>query len=68
MSDDIDIANIEIERERERALSKNKQLLEENDILNCIECDIKIPEARKKAMPSAVKCIDCQELENNKRV
>lgn len=27
----------------------------------CCECGGEIPEARRKAMPSATRCIDCQE-------
>jgi phage/conjugal plasmid C-4 type zinc finger TraR family protein len=62
MADDIDLANIEIERERERALAKIKTTQQESGISNCLDCDIEIPKARKEAVPSAVRCIDCQSL------
>lgn len=29
---------------------------------HCIECEIEIPEARRKACPSAERCIACQTL------
>jgi len=64
MADDIDLANIEIERETKRALSKIKQLQRESGIIYCLDCDEEIGEARKKAVPSAVRCIDCQSLKD----
>lgn len=65
--DDVDLASIEIERSKKRALENNKKLLEDSGILNCIDCDIDLG-LRKQAMPSANRCIECQELHDNKRV
>ena len=28
----------------------------------CADCDVEIPDARRKAYPSAVRCVDCQSL------
>lgn len=28
----------------------------------CADCDVEIPDARRKAYPSAVCCVDCQSL------
>jgi len=39
-----------------------KKALQPNNIEYCIDCGIKIPEARKAAMPSACRCIDCESL------
>jgi len=64
MADEIDLANIEIEREKERALSKIKQLQQQSGIIDCIDCGIEIPKARKEAVPSAKRCIDCQSLKD----
>ena len=38
-----------------------KDKLKPNGIKECIDCGAEIPEARKLAMPSAVRCIICEE-------
>lgn len=60
--DDIDQANIEIERETKRALDKIKTTQQDSGISDCVDCGEEIGEARKKAVPSAVRCFDCQSL------
>ena len=34
----------------------------------CVVCDVQIPEARRKAAPWAVCCIDCQSIREGRRV
>jgi hypothetical protein len=46
MADEIDLANIEIERERERALAKIKTTQQESGISNCLDCEIEVASFR----------------------
>lgn len=62
MSDIADKADIEIERGKDRELSRIKQALEDSGIIDCIDCGDEIPKARKLAVPSAKRCMDCEEL------
>ena len=62
MSDMADRADIEIEREKQRELNRIAQSLEECGTIYCVDCGIKIPEARRKVMPSAKRCMDCEDL------
>ncbi len=34
---------------------------------HCEECDKKIPEARRKAVPGARLCVDCQSIEDKRQ-
>lgn len=34
---------------------------------DCVDCEEEIPEARRKAMPGCLRCIDCQEIHENWR-
>ena len=63
--DDADLADIELQRSTARAIANNKNKLKDSGISNCIDCDVDLG-ARKVAMPSAVRCIDCQEIEDIK--
>ncbi len=50
------------EREREAAIARRKKIASQSvrgDGI-CIECDRSIPEARLKASPGAIRCIECQ--------
>lgn len=33
----------------------------------CADCDVEIPDARRKAYPSAVCCVECQSLREGRR-
>ena len=66
--DDLDLAQIEIDREHKRAIKENENKLKESGVNDCISCDCVIPLARKQAVPSAVRCIDCENLEGSKYV
>ena len=68
MSDIANIAQIEIDRENQRAIINNKNLLQDSGIIYCLDCEEKIPEARKKAMPSSTRCIECEDLKSSKFV
>lgn len=64
--DDIDLASKLIEKTIQKALNDNKAVMEDSGISDCISCEIPIPLARKKASPSSIRCIDCQEIEDIK--
>jgi RNA polymerase-binding transcription factor DksA len=63
--DDIDLASKLIEKTIQKALNDNKKKLEPSSVTCCNDCGIDLG-ARKLAMPSAKKCIDCQEIEDIK--
>ena len=65
--DDIDLASKLIEKTIQKALDDNKTKLEPSSVTCCNDCGIDLG-ARKVAMPSAVRCIDCQEIEDSKNV
>ena len=60
--DDIDFANETMEQVQADALNawRRKQVSGPGSSV-CIDCEEDIPEARRKAQPSCVRCIDCQD-------
>lgn len=50
---DAELANF-LEAQRGRAA------LEAQGSRNCSDCGFEIPAARRRAMPSAIRCVDCQ--------
>lgn len=41
-----------------------RQLREGPGLVHCEECDTRIPEARRKAVPGVRLCVACQEIED----
>ncbi len=62
MADPADIAGIEIERTLERGLQNQAAKLRDSGITDCVDCGIIIDPRRKEAVPSATRCIDCEEI------
>jgi len=62
VQDQID-ASVEDEVKRARS-----QLIGGDSALVCVECDSKIPEARRKALPGVQLCIACQTLRESEPV
>ncbi len=63
MNDIIDRANEQAQRNLDAALDAARiksQVAIANDIADCIDCDKPIGEKRKQFMPSATRCIRCQ--------
>lgn len=63
MKDIIDRANEQVQRNLDAALEAARhktQAMTANDITDCIECEKPIGEQRKQYMPSAIRCIPCQ--------
>ena len=50
-----------VERERDAAIERARASLKQAGADDCEDCGRPIGEARRKAMPSAVRCIRCQE-------
>ena len=63
--DDIDLASKLIEKTIQKAIDDNKTKLEDSGVTCCNDCGIDLG-ARKVVMVSAVRCIDCQEIEDIK--
>lgn len=63
MKDVIDRANEQVQRNIDAALHAARmksQAMTANDVVDCIECEKPIGEKRKQYMPSAIRCIPCQ--------
>lgn len=63
MKDIIDRANEQAQRTLDAALAAarlKQQSVIASDVTDCIECDKPIGEQRKQYMPSATRCIPCQ--------
>lgn len=66
---EIEVAEAAIERERDRAVQRIRGDLELKGDRECRDCGDPIDVARQMALPSATRCIDCQELhERGRRV
>lgn len=64
--DDADQAQLEIDMHLKAQLAKHKAnavKTKENKSTKCIECNIKIPKVRLKALPHTKVCISCAELQ-----
>lgn len=57
--------------EREAAIRRQRQKLREAKnvgiALQCMDCGGDIPLARRSAMPGAVLCVDCQQINEQKQ-
>lgn len=63
MDDLIDKANKQAQRNLDAALAAARlktQAMTANDITDCIDCEKPIGEQRKQFIPSATRCIPCQ--------
>lgn len=63
MDDLIDKANEQAQRHRDAAIAAarlKQQALIANDATDCEDCEKPIGEKRKQYMPSATRCIPCQ--------
>lgn len=59
-------AQLREEQQRIEALANRVQYQGES-ALECVECDVAIPEARRLAVPGCQLCVDCQQLRELKR-
>ncbi len=44
-----------------------EQLFDEKEKVICLDCSIRIPAGRLKAVPNAVRCVECKEIWERKR-
>ncbi|AUG53925.1 TraR/DksA family transcriptional regulator [Thalassospira marina] len=69
MGDIIDAAQELEYRLRTQSLACHRVRFAELVLENCVECGEPIPDARRKALSGALRCIDCQnELETGSRL
>lgn len=59
---DIELAEARIEKERDAGLARVRARLAGEGAADCVDCDEPIPEARRKALPSACRCAACQQV------
>ena len=62
MADDADRADKIINETINSSIDKLRNKLKPNNLKYCIDCEDEIGEARKLAMPSAKRCIECESL------
>ncbi len=64
----MDFALMEMESETLKKIDEALHRLEEGTYGDCVECGLKIAEARLKAVPFAGTCRDCQEQQEERAV
>lgn len=57
-----DGVNDQIEQTIQDRMHASKIQLSQKGQLDCEDCGEEIPEARRKALPSAIRCIKCQSI------
>jgi len=62
MADEVDISTDRILRAAEERTAAIRASLQGEGQDWCEECGVDIPEARRAAMPNAVRCAPCQEV------
>ncbi len=60
MSDDVDTANDLALAERDSGIARARAAVAAIGQPECADCGDTIPQARREAMPSAVRCAGCQ--------
>ncbi|HUO23687.1 MAG TPA: TraR/DksA C4-type zinc finger protein [Caulobacteraceae bacterium] len=69
MADDVDLAQIRVEQAREMAVHQVVSALRCEGAEACADCADPIEPERRQAIPSAVRCLFCQEaLERGRRL
>lgn len=61
MTDQLDEAQALEQRERDDCIARAAGRIKGRGATHCVVCGEPIDEARRSAMPSATRCIDCQE-------
>ena len=64
VADDIDVANYVILRAAEERTAQIRASLQGDGQEECEDCLAVIPEARRAAIPSAIRCAPCQHVED----
>jgi len=56
-----ELAAMRTEQEREAGIAAARKPLKQTGTLNCVGCGDEIEAERRAALPSARRCVDCQE-------
>lgn len=56
-----DLAEIRAEEEREAQIKRATAALKQSGSVECEDCGGAIAETRRRALPSATRCFDCQQ-------
>lgn len=69
MADPADVANDYAEQFLERALNERARAVGQvvGGALECEDCDVAIPQARREALPFCSTCVDCQSIRERRR-
>ncbi len=62
---EMDFALVEMKAQTLIRIDQALQRVDDGTYGTCVECDQEIAEARLKALPFAVRCVQCQELEES---
>jgi DnaK suppressor protein len=65
IQEDIEFALIQMKAETLNKINEALARLEEGSYGNCFECGEEISQARLRALPFAVRCIECEEAREN---
>lgn len=67
MTDQLDDAQELEERERNDCIARTTGRITGQGATHCVVCGEPIDAARRKVMPSATRCVDCQERRERRR-
>lgn len=69
MADPADLANDYAEQFLERSLNERSRVARQavGGALECEDCDVAIPQARREALPFCSTCVDCQSIREQRR-
>lgn len=56
-----ELADLRAEQERQAGIAKARHALRGAGEVNCIDCGEEIEATRRQVMPSAIRCIECQQ-------
>ncbi|MFV9373442.1 TraR/DksA family transcriptional regulator [Citrobacter portucalensis] len=62
MADSMDLVQQRVEEERQRHIHTARNRTPGVSRVLCIDCDIPIPPARRRAIPGVQCCVTCQEI------
>ena len=64
---EVESAELAVEQDRDRAVSRIRKDLEVEGEIDCRDCDDPIDVARRMALPSATRCLECQQAHERKQ-
>jgi len=63
-----ELAELRVEQERDFAIITARAALKAQGAAECVSCEKPIGRARRLAMPSALRCVECQEFHEQEKL